>query len=45
MNISDKFVNIMKLDMLKTNEKRGTDDVIRKIFMIDRTSIYPTLNK
>ena len=42
MNISDKFVNIMKLDMPKTNEERGTDGVIKKIF---RTSIYPSLNK
>ena len=44
MNISDKFLNIMKLDMLKTNEERGTDGVIRKIFINHRTSIYPTLN-
>ena len=44
MNISDKFVNIMKLDMLKTNEESGTDGVIRKFVRNHRTSIYPTLN-
>ena len=42
---ADKFVNIMKRNLLKTNEEGGSDGVKGKIFMNNRTSIHPALNK
>ena len=41
---ANKFVDIVKRDMLITNGERGTYGVIEKIILNHRTNIHPTLN-